>query len=679
MDLVVREFLEREQQLRVIGRLGVGGFAEAWKVETSSGVQSVVKVSLQRIDEKNPTLKKELDNLTLVKAIAGHPHVVSLLDYWVVAEHLLTRWELASDGDLLALWERYNQQGQPGIPVAKLIPLIRDAADGLDFLHRKGIYHRDIKPRNLLLFQGRVKLGDLGLAKLVGASTGSHTGSGTLGYLPPEAWEEHRLTPTVDLYSLAATYIRLRTGNEPFGTNPMEILTRQQRGYPVLDGVGAAERPLLLAALDPDPAKRFSGGALAWVEELRRAITEPPAARQQDKTARDVSNEQILPQTPASASSQETTAAKMPRRHPVKTPRPTGSANAPNSATLDSSGQTSPVTAFPGSRRSEWLLLGFCAITLLFVLFLLLRSLPEKVAKPVVLPSVSTKVAEKVTPSVPEKDAEKATLSVPKSVEPLDERAAKSLQEACARKLGVPVTEENTIGMKLVLIPPGEFMMGSPDSDKDAYSDEKPPHKVRITKPFYLGAHEVTVGQFRRFIDQSHYDAGSDWKVAFEGQTNEDPVTCVSWNDAVAFCQWLSKKEGKTYRLPTEAEWEYACRAGTTTRWCFGDDEAALAKYAWYDGNSRNATHPVGQKRPNAWGLYDMHGNVWEWCADWYAEDYYGQSPPDDPTGPSSGTDRVLRGGSWFSSPGSPRSANRDRDRPGNRGHYDGFRVARTL
>jgi len=163
MNDVVRAFLEREKHLRVVDRLGVGGFAEAWKVKTSSGVQSVVKVSLQPINEKNPALKKELENLNLVKAISGYPHLVSLLDYWVVADYLLTRWELAGGGDLLRLWERYRQQGQPGIPVAKLIPLIRDAADGLDFLHVKGIYHRDVKPQNLLLFQGRVKVGDLGL------------------------------------------------------------------------------------------------------------------------------------------------------------------------------------------------------------------------------------------------------------------------------------------------------------------------------------------------------------------------------------------------------------------------------------------------------------------------------------------------------------------------------------
>ncbi len=169
----------------------------------------------------------------------------------------------------------------------------------------------------------------------------------------------------------------------------------------------------------------------------------------------------------------------------------------------------------------------------------------------------------------------------------------------------------------------------------------------------------------------------------------------VSWNDAVAFCKWLSKKEGKTYRLPTEAEWEYACRAGTTTRYYSGDDPETLAKV----GNVADATAkakfpdwkytikandgyvftaPVGKFKPNAFGLYDMHGNAWQWCADWYGAEYYATSPADDPTGPDSGDDRVLRGGSWFDGPYATRSAGRYWISPDVRNDIAGFRVART-
>ncbi len=245
------------------------------------------------------------------------------------------------------------------------------------------------------------------------------------------------------------------------------------------------------------------------------------------------------------------------------------------------------------------------------------------------------------------------------------------------RPVALPV-ETNSIGMKLVLIPAGEFMMGSSDVPRGPL--ERPPHKVRITKPFYLGQYEVTVGQFRQFVTESGYTGARDvWKTAFPSQTDDQPVVEVNWDDANAFCDWLSKKEGKEYRLPTEAEWEYACRAGTQTKWTFGDNQSELGDYAWFNRNSLSQTHPVGQKKPNAWGLYDMHGNVWEWCADWLGAYYYASSPVDDPNGPSSGTNRVLRGGSWVSAATNSRSANRYRLHPAARyGNSYGFRAART-
>ncbi len=192
----------------------------------------------------------------------------------------------------------------------------------------------------------------------------------------------------------------------------------------------------------------------------------------------------------------------------------------------------------------------------------------------------------------------------------------------------------NSIGMTMVLIPAGEFLMGSADTDKDGAAAEKPQHRVPITKPFWLGMHHVTVGQFRKFVEESKHDAGTGWQKPFPSQTDNHPVVHVSWSDAKAFCDWLSRKEGKKYRLPTEAEWEYACRAGTRTKYGFGDDESNLGDYAWFGLNSNKQTHAVGQKRPNAWGLSDMHGNAWQWCEDWF-ESYYANSPPEDRKGPA--------------------------------------------
>jgi formylglycine-generating enzyme required for sulfatase activity len=224
------------------------------------------------------------------------------------------------------------------------------------------------------------------------------------------------------------------------------------------------------------------------------------------------------------------------------------------------------------------------------------------------------------------------------------------------------------VRMELVLISAGEFMMGSPDSERHAGSDEKPEHRVRITKPFYLGKYQLTQEEWQRVMSGN--------PSFFKGPRN--PVEGVNWDRCQAFLGRLNQqyaRAGGTFRLPTEGEWEYACRAGSSTRWCFGDQEGSLEDYAWCVTNSGSSTHPVGQKRPNAWGLYDMHGNVWEWCSDWYDVEYYGESPRNDPTGPSSASYRVCRGGGWDGRARFCRSANRDFNRPGSEYSFLGFRV----
>ena len=220
----------------------------------------------------------------------------------------------------------------------------------------------------------------------------------------------------------------------------------------------------------------------------------------------------------------------------------------------------------------------------------------------------------------------------------------------------------NSIGMQLRRIEPGSFLMGSDDGDKD----EQPVHKVAITKPFYIGVYEVTQEQYEKVMGVN--------PSSFQGPNR--PVEHVSWEDAKAFCRKLSEMENVEYRLPTEAEWEYACRAGTATKFFWGD--RFDTRYFWCAYRSGTESHPVGRTQPNAWGLYDMSGNVWEWCEDWYAEDAYRHAPSRDPAGPKTGTRRVIRGGSWCGTPEDCRSANRMSYPPDRHMYTIGFRVCRT-
>jgi formylglycine-generating enzyme required for sulfatase activity len=220
------------------------------------------------------------------------------------------------------------------------------------------------------------------------------------------------------------------------------------------------------------------------------------------------------------------------------------------------------------------------------------------------------------------------------------------------------------VKIKLVPIPAGSFLMGSPAQEVGRGEVEGPQYKVTISKPFQMGATEVTQEQYEAIMGKN--------PSSCKGPAN--PVEQVSWEEAMEFCKKVSAKTGQKVRLPTEAEWEYACRAGTKTRFYSGDEEKDLADCGWYIENSGKQTHPVGEKKPNAFGLFDMHGNVWEWCADWYAESYLGAKAV-DPTGPATGTNRVVRGGCWLDPMRLCRSAIRFRNKPDSRSAYVGFRV----
>ncbi|MCI5139050.1 MAG: formylglycine-generating enzyme family protein, partial [Candidatus Electrothrix sp. AR1] len=230
-------------------------------------------------------------------------------------------------------------------------------------------------------------------------------------------------------------------------------------------------------------------------------------------------------------------------------------------------------------------------------------------------------------------------------------------------------------GPEMIILPGGHFRMG--DIQGGGNEDERPVHEVELDS-FAIGRYPVTFAEYDAFCDATGREKADD-KGWGRGQR---PVINVSWQDAVEYCQWLSRETGKNYRLPTEAEWEYACRAGSEATYCFGDDEKLLGEYAWYNKNSRSKTHLVGAKKSNAWGLHDMHGNVWEWCLGQYDSKYYAECQKQgvvrNPQGPSSGVFRVLRGGSWYNEARYCRSACRGRDEPDFRSDGIGFRCARV-
>ena len=240
--------------------------------------------------------------------------------------------------------------------------------------------------------------------------------------------------------------------------------------------------------------------------------------------------------------------------------------------------------------------------------------------------------------------------------------------------------------MKLVLIPAGKFLMGSKFSAAEVarryrrfggqeahYTCEHPLGEVTISKPFYMGIYEVTKAQFREVTGAGPWDG----KVCAKSGTG-NVANHISWDDASKFCEMLSKTTGRQVALPTEAQWEYACRAGSKTAFCFGDDESKLGAYAWYAANTLGKSEPyphtAGQKTPNLWGLYDMHGNAWEWCRDWYAESYE-NAKNIDPENTEETGHRVLRGGEWGLYPDSCRAAYRFKHIPTNRNCSHGFRV----
>jgi len=560
---------------------------------------------------------------------------------------------------------------------------IRDAAAGLGAAHAIDLVHRDIKPGNLMRTKnGVIKVVDFGSAR--GQQTDTQlTQQGTLlgtpAFMAPEQWMGGEVDGRTDLYSLTCTYYFLLTGHLPFDAPSLPALGYQHRYEPF-----------------PDPREHVSDLPDGICRILARGSTKKPTERFQN-VEELVSELEALLASPEESLTFGSSWEQLGAAPPAEEPTPAAPPPLPKPSRASARIPLLPLWM--------WIAIGGVAALLLLGIVMLLSTKHGTVQITLHNADENVKVSldgdtissdglneplklkggehnlvasspnfETVTQSFQVEKGETTVVDVTFALltAPFDAQTAQQGQQRWADYLKTDVTVTNAIGMKLVLIPPGEFLMGSPRWGQD--------HRVRITKPFYIGQHEVTQGQWttvtssRPWVGKGNVKDGADYAVTY-----------VNWDDASDFCMKLTKQteDGLTYRLPTEAEWEYACRAGTTTTYYFGDDASQIGEHAWincFSGrhNERYA-HRVGQKKPNNFELYDMYGNVYEWCSDWFDQDYYDQSPTDDPAGPSTGERRVVRGGSWPYDVRSCHSGHRVGDPPDLRTFSLGFRVVCSL
>jgi formylglycine-generating enzyme required for sulfatase activity len=622
------------------------------------------------------------------KAAAGldHPNLCPVYDVGVRdGIYYLTMRYLK--GKLLS---EYSGSAQPP---REAVEIVVKLAQALATAHAKGVIHRDLKPNNIMMCAdvGPVVM-DFGLAKQTDrqdqALTQMGTTLGTPAYMPPEQvkGELDQMGPASDVYSLGVILFQLLTGRLPFEGRTAEVYGNILH---VAAPAPSSLRPGLPAALDAICAKAMAKAPesrYASMKEFAAALIDYPNASAAVGKSGKSRSRRLMPVLALGVLLMLGVGIVGAYFWMTSASRP-----APN--TLLASTQPSPAPA---------------------------ANPVEPAVKPTLTPeTLPVEAAVKQTSAPKTLPVETAVNPSPMTVEPAPSRfqtpfnrpnnpigpSFKHLPEPevepvepivpAAAPLRVPATHPvealpdgviaNSIGMKLKLIKAGKFLMGAPVSKKNGSGDEQPQHEAAIAQPFYLGVYPVTKAQFAAFVSDADYmteaekaDDKSTWRDPGFEQTDDDPVVCVSWKDAEKFCAWLSEREKRTYHLPSEAQWEYACRAGTTTAYFFGDDPKMLDDFAWYGDNSESHTHPVGDRKPNPWGLYDMHGNVWQWCVDSYNAGHYQKT--------SKGLQFILetnkgvwRGGSWSGSTRDCRAASRLSYSPGNRKSNYGLRVCIRL
>jgi formylglycine-generating enzyme required for sulfatase activity/serine/threonine protein kinase len=712
----------------ILGELGRGGMGVVYLAQNKlMGRKEVLKVVNRELGVLDRFLR-EIRNA----AQLHHPNIVTAYSAFRAGETVAFAMEHVEGEDLAS-----HVKAKGPLPVPHACYFAYQAALGLQYAHEKGMVHRDIKPGNLILArEGRravVKVLDFGLAKASREGPVekglTHEGQmlGTPDYIAPEqSLDATKSDIRADIYSLGCTLYYLLTGGPPFpGPSLYEVLqahhsTEAKSLNLVRPDVTRDLAAVVAKMMAKDADRRYQtpgevakalkpffkpgeSGPAADKAELFQAGQPPPVDRVPRSVPMAAANLAQSPPVPAAGE----------RLDPV---RPVslwqtliGIAGAARKSARPDRAAPSRVWPPPlwiWPTAAGVLLLGFLVPWGSRVVKInsgdevnVVKNVPENAV--VKKEPAVTQARALTTPAAPAAHVHSPTSRPQGATQPPAFTATAAPAPPPRRP---SVWSSPSVRMTFVEIEGGEFLMGSPDDDKEAKDDEKPQHRVRVS-PFYLGATEVTQAQYRAVMgnNPSHFSSTGAGKRQIAGQaTDSYPVENVSWFDAIRFCNAMSRRDrlapyyakggrsapqdvripslaGTGYRLPTEAEWEFACRAGTTTRYFFGEGPPKLGEYAWYEGNSRSMTHPVAVKHPNGLGLYDIYGNVWEWCWDWHLEGYARNSPFIDPQGPLLGSCRVGHGGSWAHDPNGCRSATRDYTAPVGRDKNLGFRVARNL
>ena len=689
---------------KLLAKLGEGGMGIVYQARhTKLGKLVALKILPQHLLSRSDALSRFEREMLAVGSLQ-HPNIIQALDAGEInGEHYLSM-EYVEGQDL-----QQAVQTRGAMSVVDACEAIRQTAQGLAAAHRVGLVHRDIKPSNLLVTKqtGQIKILDMGLALLAQAETPAaltFNGQcfGTPDYMAPEQWSDaHTCDARSDLYSLGCTLYFLLVGRPPYHSETHRSTANKMKGH-MLDAIPdlALARPdvpagvvaIYLKLMAKIPLHRFASAdelatALApWAEALPAPsvpATAPATAPMEPF---------VRPSSPNGSESSDTLKASPPAALAVPQIQMVASPLA---------GQGSP----PRRPLSRWLLAagGPAAFVLLGVIIITITNKDGTQTKIEVPDTSQVKITKKgdnaPATAKPGWDGWPADAPAP-AIAPFNDEQARQHQAAWAAHFKLPVEFTNTIGMRFRLIPPGEFLMGSTAEEIEAelqrpeliqhlhfwrtpIQSEGPQHKVVLTKPIYVAVTEVTQTQYELVMgtNPSQFSSTGERKEAVANlETGNYPVETVSFNESVEFCARLSHHEqlepfnvrsdqtvialeGTGYRLPTEAEWEFACRAGTTTRFWSGDENEDLIQAGWGSSNAGDRTHAAGELKANSFGLSDMHGNVWEWVQDGWDPKFYGQFQENvatDPFSPlSAGTMPMRRGGSFMQVPELVRSSSR--------------------